>query len=112
MFRDPDDANDRLLSLAEANGDVASAENGEAPRVRAPEAGFKTWLGMTEDKEIWEIASLLTTKYGRRGVALAQARARRLALADDLSAFVIWHAVMEAAEELLRPQRRPDEWAV
>jgi len=112
MFRDPDDADDRFLFLAEASGDVASVEPEEAPRVPAPEIGFKTWLGMAEDKEIWEIASLLTAKYGGRAVALAQARARRLALAEDLSAFLIWHAVMEAADELLRPQRWPGEWVV
>jgi hypothetical protein len=109
MFRDSDDADDYRLWPVDMAGDLASGEADEASP-REPVAGFRTWLGMTEDKEIWEIASLLTTKYGRQAVTLARSRARRRAAADDLSAFVIWHAVMEAAEELLRPRPQAGEW--
>jgi hypothetical protein len=110
MFRDPDDANDPRLALVEAGGDHAAEAGVPAPG-EAP-GGFKTWLGMTEDKEIWEIAVLLTRKYGAQAIRLAQARARQRAAADDLASFVIWHGVKEAAEELLRPSPRAGEWRV
>jgi hypothetical protein len=108
MFRDPDD--DPSLTPVEAADDLgAGSDAAPAPE---PRAGFKTWLGMTEDKEIWEIAVLLTSKYGAQAVTLAQARAHQRAVAEDLAAFMIWSGVREAAEELLRPQPRAGEWRV